>query len=524
MRFALPGHAAPVLDGLDLDDRARRVGRARRRHRLGQVDRRPRCSPASTTSTPAPSASTASTCATLAPQRAPARASASCSRRRSSSPTPSPPTSPSPIPRPPVEPIERAARLAGAHDFVDDAARRATRTVVGERGFSLSGGQRQRIAIARAILADPRVLVLDDATSAVDPTKEHEIRDALAEVMRGRTTLVIAHRPATIALADRVVLLDERPGRGRGHPRRAARDERALPRGARQPPPRPTPAPHEPSVEASPRRWPPDVVDGRASRRRTGSTGPRPSTSCAGPAGCCGRTAGSCGAAVGAHRRLHVVRPRRAVPRPLRHRPRHLRRRRRRPQPRRRRLRSSSPLVAFVVPARPGRCWSGASARGSSATSAVRAFDHLQRLSLGWHDDQKAGVVVSRLTSDIDSLAELVQMGLLMFVAEHAAARRRRSSCSAWCRGSCCSSPSSPCRSSIARVGEVPARLEPGLPRSSATASAPRCRRSRRGWPACGSSRPTAASSARSPSSSAPAASSTTPTWTRCGSRRGTCR
>jgi ATP-binding cassette subfamily B protein len=103
--------------------------------------------------------------------------------------------------------IERAARLAGAHDFVTELPD-GYATVVGERGFSLSGGQRQRIAIARAILADPRVLVLDDATSAVDPTKEHEIRDALAEVMRGRTTIVIAHRPATIALADRVVLLD----------------------------------------------------------------------------------------------------------------------------------------------------------------------------------------------------------------------------------------------------------------------------------------------------------------------------
>ncbi|MEL6894126.1 MAG: ATP-binding cassette domain-containing protein, partial [Actinomycetota bacterium] len=77
----------------------------------------------------------------------------------------------------------------------------------GERGFSLSGGQRQRIAIARAIAADPRVLVLDDATSAVDPSKEHEIRAAMATVMQGRTTIVIAHRPGTIALADRVVLL-----------------------------------------------------------------------------------------------------------------------------------------------------------------------------------------------------------------------------------------------------------------------------------------------------------------------------
>ena len=63
------------------------------------------------------------------------------------------------------------------------------------------------MAIARAILADPRVLVLDDATSAVDPTKEHQIRDALREVMAGRTTIVIAHRAATVALADRVVLL-----------------------------------------------------------------------------------------------------------------------------------------------------------------------------------------------------------------------------------------------------------------------------------------------------------------------------
>jgi ATP-binding cassette, subfamily B, bacterial len=102
--------------------------------------------------------------------------------------------------------IERAARLAGAHDFVAGLAE-GYATRIGERGYSLSGGQRQRIAIARAILADPRVLILDDATSAVDPTKEHEIRDALTEVMRGRTTIVIAHRPATIALADRVVLL-----------------------------------------------------------------------------------------------------------------------------------------------------------------------------------------------------------------------------------------------------------------------------------------------------------------------------
>jgi ATP-binding cassette subfamily B protein len=107
-----------------------------------------------------------------------------------------------------IEDVMSAARLAGAHDFVLEMPE-GYDTLLGERGYSLSGGQRQRIAIARAILADPRVLVLDDATSAVDPSKEHEIREAMATVMHGRTTLVIAHRPGTIALADTVVLVDE---------------------------------------------------------------------------------------------------------------------------------------------------------------------------------------------------------------------------------------------------------------------------------------------------------------------------
>jgi ATP-binding cassette subfamily B protein len=103
--------------------------------------------------------------------------------------------------------LEAAARLSGAHDFIV-ALPDGYDTMIGERGYSLSGGQRQRIALARAILANPRVLILDDATSAVDPSKEHEIREAMRTVMTGRTTIVIAHRPGTIALADTVVLLD----------------------------------------------------------------------------------------------------------------------------------------------------------------------------------------------------------------------------------------------------------------------------------------------------------------------------
>ena len=108
-----------------------------------------------------------------------------------------------------MERVRAAARLAGADGFIAELPD-GYETVVGQHGFTLSGGQRQRISIARAVLSDPRVLILDDATSSVDPTKEHEIRAALAEVMHGRTTLIIAHRPATIALADRVVLLDGR--------------------------------------------------------------------------------------------------------------------------------------------------------------------------------------------------------------------------------------------------------------------------------------------------------------------------
>ena len=106
------------------------------------------------------------------------------------------------------EEIVAAAQAAQAHEFIARLPR-GYDTVVGEQGLTLSGGQRQRVALARALVTDPRVLVLDDATSAIDPRLEAEIHAALREIMRGRTTLIIAHRRSTLNLADRIVVLDD---------------------------------------------------------------------------------------------------------------------------------------------------------------------------------------------------------------------------------------------------------------------------------------------------------------------------
>jgi len=106
-----------------------------------------------------------------------------------------------------LEEIRAAARAANAAHFIE-ALPDGFDTVVGERGYTLSGGQRQRVAIARTLLLNPPILVLDDATSAVDVQVEQEIHEALRVLMEGRTTLIVAHRLSTIGLADRVVLLD----------------------------------------------------------------------------------------------------------------------------------------------------------------------------------------------------------------------------------------------------------------------------------------------------------------------------
>ena len=101
----------------------------------------------------------------------------------------------------------RAAKVAQLHDFIS-SLEDGYDTDVGERGVTLSGGQRQRMSIARAVLLDPPILILDDSTSSVDANTEDQIRRAMEEVMRGRTTLIIAHRLSTVHRADEIVVLD----------------------------------------------------------------------------------------------------------------------------------------------------------------------------------------------------------------------------------------------------------------------------------------------------------------------------
>jgi ABC-type multidrug transport system fused ATPase/permease subunit len=113
------------------------------------------------------------------------------------------------------EEIARAASLAQAHEFIERLPE-GYETVIGERGITLSGGQRQRLAIARALVMEPRILILDDATASVDATTEAKIRLGLREAMKGRTTIIIAHRLSTISLADELVVLDGGRIVGRG--------------------------------------------------------------------------------------------------------------------------------------------------------------------------------------------------------------------------------------------------------------------------------------------------------------------
>jgi subfamily B ATP-binding cassette protein MsbA len=113
-----------------------------------------------------------------------------------------------PRPNASEEELQKAVRAAFVHEFTD-RFEKGLGTVIGERGVKLSGGQRQRIAIARAILADPRILILDEATSNLDTESESFIQDSLKTLMQGRTTFVIAHRLSTIRQADQILVVEE---------------------------------------------------------------------------------------------------------------------------------------------------------------------------------------------------------------------------------------------------------------------------------------------------------------------------
>ncbi|HWM57421.1 MAG TPA: ABC transporter ATP-binding protein [Pseudonocardia sp.] len=355
--------------------------------------------------------------------------------------------------------VEAAARAAQVHGFVEQLPE-GYRTVVGERGLTLSGGQRQRIALARAVLTDPRVLVLDDAMSAVDNRTEAAIQETLRELTAGRTTLLVAHRRSTLALADRVAVLDA--GRvvdvgtqdelsARCALFRRLFDTAELGRGAR-------------STDAdavTPELWPQPAVAGPASRATRAVT-----AGVGGPGGV-GRGPGTAGVADAVPPTPELLAAVEALP-PAGEAPRLAGQAPTAPDPNFRLGRLLRPVrglivlavlligmdalgtLAFPTVARwavdggitagsTGTLWAAAlvglglvavgwlvvAAQTVVAARAgesllyllrVRSYAHLQRLGLDYYERELSGRIMTRMTTDVDALSTFLQTGLAQAV------------------------------------------------------------------------------------------------------------
>ena len=357
--------------------------------------------------------------------------------------------------------VEHAAVAAHAHGFIAGMPE-GYHTVVGERGFTLSGGQRQRLALARAALTNPRVLVLDDATSAIDARTEHAIHASLGEVLTDRTTVLIAHRHSTLALADRVIVLDQ----GRIVDEGPAEDLLATSPLVREMLTGPdtdfTPAPLPTISDLDPVAWPMDVsrvgaeklssfAGEAASRAAAGSYGP-------GLSGDTNQLAGLASQSSSLHEAVAALAPLRGEPQVdlddamAAHDD----------------FTMASVFAAFRIPlliaavmviidtatgivgpiligygidhgvlADSGRVlliaclvllavqvviWANSrvmmyftqrTAERMLFVLRVRTFAHLQRLSLSYYEKHMAGKIMTRMTSDIEAFAQLLQQGLL---------------------------------------------------------------------------------------------------------------
>ncbi|MFD0202053.1 MULTISPECIES: ABC transporter ATP-binding protein [Saccharothrix] len=363
------------------------------------------------------------------------------------------------------EQVRAAARAAEAHEFIE-ALPNGYDTVVGERGLTLSGGQRQRVALARALLSDPRVLVLDDATSAVDNATEAAIHRTLAAVTAERTTLLIAHRRSSLALADRIAVLDagrvvdigthaELQGRCRLYRELLAGPGEAIEQVDPRADARLEPGPDGTTPDLWPEPEDADDLAVRAANRAVGATKPS-------------RGGGSTSALVGGTppspelmARVHALPPARDVPVLHGEDP-------RAPDPGFRlrtllrpvrwamvgvaclllvdtALAVTSPnLVRLgidrgVVGGQAGWLWAAvaisftlvllgwvSAAVGTVVTSRVgerllyllrvRSYAHLQRLGLDYFEREMAGRIMTRMTTDVDALSSFLQTGLTTFV------------------------------------------------------------------------------------------------------------